>query len=209
MEYSTLLASEKLTNMERKAIKIDIMRNLPRVRFNNGAIMVTGENGEVGVFYSYSTGIIHRAVKNRLTGNWSYSGAECRCNSTSNYKWVELPKTQRFTGKVKGLIVGAHVIAGVLLGYYDHIDIDMIMVYDLNHKDWNCTNNKPDNMEVVTKGDNTNHRTLKALLIEDKSFVDGMTFSAVEVTEAMKKADGDIAMLKRLLNITDSTVELV
>lgn len=201
-KYLGVLNNEELSNMDRKALKVDIMRNLPRVTFNNATILVTSEDETVGVAYVYADGSIHRAVKG-LDGNWSYNEGTCYCNTTSKYKWTELPMTKRYTGTAKGLQVGAHVIAGVVLGLYDNVDIDMLRVYELNHKNWICDDNRPVNMEVVTKGDNTNHRVLKQLLIDDGSYVEGMSFEAKVVTDAMKSAKGDIAYMKRLLNVVD------
>lgn len=209
--YHGLLNNEELTNMDRKALKIEILRNLPRIKYDNAAILVTEEDNEtgvaVGVAYVYEDGSIHRATRDKC-GVWGYNKATCYCNTTSNYMWTELPKTTRFTGTKRGLQVGAHVLAGILLDMYDYIDLEMLRSYELNHKNWCSCDNRPCNMEVVTKGDNINHKVVKQLLIEDGSYELGLSLEATKVTEAMQRAIGDIDILKSMLGIKETIVRL-
>ena len=91
MKKLTLLNTNGLTNNERKAIKIEIVRGFKRIEFTDFIVLVACEKTEVGIAYSKKEGTIHRAVKNS-DGIWVYNKAICRSNTTSQYEWVELQK---------------------------------------------------------------------------------------------------------------------
>lgn len=207
MKKITMLTEKGLTNNERKAIKIGIVKGFKRIDFADFIILVTCEKTEVGIAYSKKEGTMHRAVKN-VDGKWLYNKAICRSNTTSQYEWLELPKTSKFTGTQKGLQMGAHVIAGICLGMYDCVDEEMIKAYEINHKDWDTTNNKPSNLELISKGDNTNHRKLKNILLKDNSLIEGFSVSAITATEVLREANGDIEKLKGFLRIRDRIAEV-
>ncbi len=171
-----------MNNKERYVEKIEVLRILDRVTLDNGKILVT-TYGDCGLFYNKQTGKVYRA--DLIDGQWKIGEKEIRCNSSSKYCYTYLPRSGFFQ-------VAVHVIGAVLYGMFDNIEPDLIMYYQVNHKDYDTRNNRIENLEVVLDSHNASHRSLHSVLKKHEVYKPGMAWNGEIATYLLSTYRDDL-----------------
>jgi len=166
--------------------KIKYLRSLERIRVANGVII---GSGDIRMFYDFETGRVYTVVQNKIWG-WKIRGnGEEGERYTKGYLKRQIPGTR--------VHVMSHHIACVALGLYDD---DKNLGLEVNHKNYNKADNRPQNLELCTRTENEYHRKLRDILIKHGVWRDEMAFEAKFARQAILESKGDTLTLLRMVD---------
>lgn len=182
-----------MNNRELAAQKISWARRLPRVEAKEGIILVIGNKG---ILYERKSGKARRA--RLVDGEWVFRDNYSISNTTSKYKYCALPNTVGMFYCSHEMNMAVHMLGAIVLGLYDKFLEEELEALDVNHKDYNPSNNTEDNIEVVYVGHNDNHRELKKVLSKIGVYKQGMAWDALSATYILDNSEHDISMISTM-----------
>ncbi|HAN10522.1 MAG TPA: hypothetical protein DCP90_07900 [Clostridiales bacterium] len=131
-------------------------------------------NKNTRVFYNPRTGEIP-IVYNNKDNVWTTRNGSMESLTNDGAYW------QRNVPDL-GQNIKSHVIAMVAMGEYD---TDESLKLEVNHLNWEGTDNYYFNLELATRAQNIAHRNLKQKLIENNLWEDGMKVNAETAAKIM------------------------
>lgn len=163
-----------MTHEENRVRKIEMLRRWERKHYKHGVLLL---NGDVGLFYFYANGAIKRASLDS-SGKLKYYG-ENLGRLKNGYLVFRLSGSS--------INVYNHIVAGVALGLFDNVDIRRVQI---NHKNYNGIDNRPENLEICSVSENCLHRRFREICIKLGVWREGMSIEAKKAAFILKSSKG-------------------